>query len=71
MIYLSRPYRLKICKGSAPQISLGPFLNTLSHFSFARKFISKKLNELPVNIFFRNYIYLVEQMMGIYFSFIT
>ena len=50
---------ISLCKGCALQISLAP-LNTLSHSSFVRKFISKKLNELPVNIFFRNYIYLVS-----------
>ena len=31
MVCLSRPYQFKFFKGCLPQISLGPFLNTLSH----------------------------------------
>ena len=33
MVSLSRPYHFKSFKGCLPQILLGPFLNTLSHFS--------------------------------------
>ena len=29
---LSRPYSFKFFKGCLPQILLGPFLNTLTHF---------------------------------------
>ena len=32
MVCLGRPYHFKICKGCHPQISLLPFLNTLTHF---------------------------------------
>ena len=32
MVCLSRPYSFKFFKGCLPQILLGPFLNTLSHF---------------------------------------
>ena len=31
MVCLNRPYHFKFFKGCLPQISLGPFLNTLSH----------------------------------------
>ena len=34
-ICLSRPYHFKFFKGCLPPISLGPFLNTLSHLTFA------------------------------------
>ena len=30
MVFLSKPYHFKLFKGFFPQISLGPFLNTLS-----------------------------------------
>ena len=30
IVYLSRPYHVKFFEGCLPQISLGPFLNTLS-----------------------------------------
>ena len=36
MFCLSRPYHFKFFKGSLPQISLGSFLNTLSHLLFKR-----------------------------------
>ena len=31
MVFLSRPHHFQIFKGCLPQISFGPFLNTLSH----------------------------------------
>ena len=31
IVCLHRPYHFKIFKGCLPQISIGPFLNTLSH----------------------------------------
>ena len=33
MVCLSRPYHFKFLKGCLPQISHGPFLNTLTHIS--------------------------------------
>ena len=35
MVCLNRPYSFKFFKGCLPQISLGPFLNTLSHMKLS------------------------------------
>ena len=63
MVCLSRPHHFKFFKGCLPQISLGPFLNTLSHigiilclllssFDICQKIIEVKQtslsNDLPV-----------------------
>ena len=37
MVRLRRPYRFNFFKGCFPQISLGPFLNTLSHWNYLQK----------------------------------
>ena len=34
MVCLGRPYHFKLFKGYLPYVLLGPFLNTLTHFSF-------------------------------------
>ena len=35
MVYLGRPYHFKFFRGCLPQIVLGPFLNSLTHFYFS------------------------------------
>ena len=35
---MSRPYQFKFFKSCLPQISLGPFLNTLTYFYLLRQY---------------------------------
>ena len=44
MVCLSRPYHFKFLKGCLPQISHGPFLNTLTHISQIFTLISFQAN---------------------------
>ena len=52
MVCLSRPYHFKFFKGCLPQISLGPFLNTLSQISLSRLVsLVTRLSELLMECF--------------------
>ena len=50
MVCLSRSYHFKFLKGYLPQISLGPFLNTLSCETSKMRFFVKMINSLPLTI---------------------
>ena len=50
MVCLSRSYHFKFLKGYLPQISLGPFLNTLSCETSKMRFFVKIVNGLPLTI---------------------
>ena len=52
MLCLSRPYHFKFFKGCLPQISIGPFLNTLSHMIHDVNFWADKhfLAQWPISI---------------------
>ena len=55
MVCLSRPYHFKFFKGCLPQLSHGPFLNTLSHLSiFIHQLNLSQINPLVFVIFFDN-----------------
>ena len=70
MVYLSRACHFKFFKGCLPQISLGPFLNTLSHVSLnmihseprdshkKRSYIKKRIVCNIINDFTRQYFIL-------------
>ena len=52
MICLGRPYHLKNFKGCLPQISLDPFLNTLTYMTNYYPFIQVSLESLFSELFF-------------------
>ena len=67
---LGRPYHFTFFKGCLPQISLGPFLNTLSHFSHFQKslkikkcyvyafgYLTKKIGDTRISKSFDNLTY--------------
>ena len=70
MVFLSRPYHFKFCKGCFPQISLGPLLNTFPHFYFETETLINPdfTVKIHLNLNLLSYIKEKEKLHGDKFS---